>query len=360
MFENRIRKLRELMSSHGLEGYLVINIESSSKPSSYYLTGFTGSFSIILVTHNDVKFLTDGRYTEQAENQAGVKPLLFKTKLSEELPNIIDLPKGAKIGFESSTVSSNIYINILKKLEDYEFTPAEDLIMEMRRTKSDEEVEFIKKANIIAEKALQETLDSFYIGMTEKEFAAKLEYNMKIFGADTYAFETIVASGHRGALPHGIASEKKIEKGELIVIDFGAYANGYNSDITRTVAVEGISEKQKELYELVLKAQKTAIEAAKPGMKYSDLDKVARDIITEGGYGEYFTHSLGHGLGLEVHENPRVSKLSDVISKPGDIITIEPGIYIPGEFGIRIEDDVLITENGHTVLTSFDKNLIIL
>ncbi|OQY10574.1 MAG: hypothetical protein B6I29_01050 [Marinitoga sp. 4572_148] len=360
MFENRIKKLRELMSSHGLEGYLVINIESSSKPSSYYLTGFTGSFSIILVTHNDVKFLTDGRYTEQVENQTGVKPLLFKTKLSEELPNIIDLPKGAKIGFESSTVSSNIYINILKKLEDYEFTPAEDLIMEMRRTKSNEEIEFIKKSNIIAEKALQETLDSFYIGMTEKEFAAKLEYNMKIFGADTYAFETIVASGHRGALPHGIASEKKIEKGELIVIDFGAYANGYNSDITRTVAVEGISERQKELYELVLKAQKAAIEAAKPGMKYSDLDKVARDIITEGGYGEYFTHSLGHGLGLEVHENPRVSKLSDVISKPGDVITIEPGIYIPGEFGIRIEDDVLITEDGHTVLTSFDKNLIIL
>ncbi|WP_129407881.1 M24 family metallopeptidase [Marinitoga lauensis] len=360
MFENRIKKLREKMESKNLDAYLIINIENSSKPSSYYLTGFTGSFSIIYITHNDIIFMTDGRYTEQAEKQTGIKPLLFKTKLSEELKNIINLPKGAKIGFESTTISSNIYLKVLKSFENYEFIPAEDLITELRRTKSEEEIKFIKEAAIIAEKALQETLDTFIVGMTEKEFAAKLEYNMRLFGADNYAFETIVASGFRGALPHGIASDKKIENGELVVIDFGAYANGYNSDITRTIAVGNVSEKQRNIYELVLKAQMAAIDAAKSGMRYGDLDKVARNIIAEGGYGEYFTHSLGHGLGLEVHENPRVSKNSELISMVGDIITIEPGIYLPGELGVRIEDDVLITNDGCEVLTSFDKKLIIL
>ncbi|WGS64821.1 M24 family metallopeptidase [Marinitoga aeolica] len=361
MFKNRINKLREKMESKNLNAYLIINIENSSKPSSYYLTGFTGSFSIICITQNDVKFMTDGRYIEQAQKQTGVKPIIFKNKLSEELKNLLNnLPEGSKIGFESNTVSSNIYLKVLKTFENYEFIPAEDLVIEMRRTKSEDEVKFIKEAAIIAEKALQETLDTFIVGMTEKEFAAKLEYNMKLFGADNYAFETIVASGFRGALPHGIASNKKIENGELVVIDFGAYANGYNSDITRTIAVGKISEKQKEIYNLVLKAQTAAIKSAKPGMRYSDLDKVARDIISENGYGEFFNHSLGHGVGLEVHESPRVSKASDIISKPGDIITIEPGIYLPGELGVRIEDDILITEDGCEVLTSFDKNLIIL
>ncbi|GAB6189296.1 Xaa-Pro peptidase family protein [Marinitoga arctica] len=360
MFNDRIEILREKMIEKNLDAYLIINIESSSKPSSYYLTGFSGSFSIIFVTKNNVEFLTDGRYVEQAEKQTGIKPKIFKTKLSEELKSLIKLPKKAKIGFESNTVSSNIYLNVLKNFENYEFISADEIILEMRRCKNKDEISFIKKAAEIAEKALQETLDSFTIGMTEKTFAAKLEYNMKLFGADNYAFETIVASGPRGALPHGIASEKKIEKGDLIVIDFGAYANGYNSDITRTIAVGEISRKQSEVYELVLKAQKAAINAAKSGMKYSDLDKIARDIISEGGYGDYFTHSLGHGLGLEVHETPRVSKLSSSISQVGDVITIEPGIYIPGEFGVRIEDDILITENGCEILTSFDKNLIIL
>ncbi|KLO25031.1 MULTISPECIES: M24 family metallopeptidase [unclassified Marinitoga] len=360
MFENRIKKLREKMLEKGLDAFLIINIENSSKPTSYYLTGFTGSFSVIFITHNDIKFSTDGRYTEQAEKQTGIKPTLFKSKLSEELNTIITIPKGSKIGFESNKVSSNIYINILKKFENYEFVPAEDIINEMRRIKTQQEISFIKEAAVIAEKALEETLDTFKIGMTEKEFAAKLEYNMKLYGADNYAFETIVASGYRGALPHGIASEKQIENGELIVIDFGAYANGYNSDITRTIAVGNISEKQKEIYELVLKAQKAAIAAAKSGMKYSELDKVARNIISEGGYGEYFTHSLGHGLGIEVHENPRVSKNSETISQVGDVITIEPGIYLPGKFGVRIEDNIVITEEGCETLTSFDKNLIIL
>ncbi|KAF2955330.1 Xaa-Pro peptidase family protein [Marinitoga sp. 38H-ov] len=360
MFEKRINDLREKMELNGLEAFLVVNIESSSKPTSYYLTGFTGSFSIVYITKDDVVFMTDGRYTEQAEKQTGVKPLLFKKKLLDELTNIIKLPKGAKIGFESNTISSNIYLNTLMKIGDYEFIPSEKIILEMRRIKSSEEVEFIKNAAIIAEKALQETLDSFYIGMTEKEFAAKLEYNMKIFGADNYAFDTIVASGPRGALPHGIASDKKIGSGEFIVIDFGAYANGYNSDITRTIATEGISDKHKQIYEIVLKAQKAAVEAVKPGMKYSDLDKIARDIISEAGYGEYFSHGLGHGLGLEVHESPRVSYMSEEISQPGDIITIEPGIYLPGDLGVRIEDDVLVTENGYELITSFDKSLIIL
>jgi len=360
MFEERIKFLREKMEAKGLDAFLVVNIESSSKPTSYYLTGFTGSFSIVYITHDDVVFMTDGRYTEQAEKQTGEKPILFKKKLYDELENIIKLPKGSKIGFESNRISTNTYLNVFKKFEDFEFIPSENLILEMRRTKSSEEVKFIKEAAIIAEKALQETLDSFYIGMTEKEFAAKLEYNMKIYGADNYAFETIVASGPRGALPHGIASDKKINAGELIVIDFGAYANGYNSDITRTVATEGISDRQKEIYELVLKAQKAAVEAVKPGMKYSELDKVARDIIKNGGYGEYFSHGLGHGLGLEVHESPRVSYMSEEISQPGDIITIEPGIYLPGDLGVRIEDDVLVTEDGYEVLTSFDKSLIII
>ncbi|APT75219.1 hypothetical protein LN42_01530 [Marinitoga sp. 1137] len=360
MFFDRINLLREKMANKGLDGYLIINIESSSKPSSYYLTGFTGSFSVVLITEKEVKFMTDGRYIEQATKQTGEKPIILKGKLEEEIKKLIELPEGAKIGFEANTVSSHIYLNILMKFEKYTFIPAEELLLELRRTKSMEEVEYIKKAVEIAEKALQETLDTFKLGMTEKEFAAKLEYNMKIFGSDTYAFETIVASGPRGALPHGIASDKTINKGELVVIDFGAYANGYNSDITRTIAIGEISEKHREIYEIVLKAQKAAVAGVKPGLAYSEIDKIARDIISEAGYGEYFSHGLGHGVGLEVHESPRVSKLSTETSQPGDIITIEPGIYIPGEVGIRIEDDVLVTEDGYELLTTFDKNLIII
>jgi Xaa-Pro aminopeptidase len=196
--------------------------------------------------------------------------------------------------------------------------------------------------------------------MTEQELKAKLESKMLELGAEGTSFDTIVASGYRGALPHGVASEKVIEQGELITLDFGAYYKGYSSDITRTFAIGEPDEKMKEIYQIVLTANQKGIEAAKAGITGKELDAVARDYITEQGYGEAFGHSLGHGIGLDVHEGPALSKKSDSLLQQNNCVTIEPGIYVDGLGGVRIEDDILITENGCELFTKCTKDLIIL
>ena len=239
--------------------------------------------------------------------------------------------------------------------------PLGDSLVKQRLVKKEKEIENIKKAIEISDIAFSETLKIVKVGISEKEIAAHLEYVQRKLGADNRSFDTIVASGYRSALPHGVASDKKVGMNELVTTDFGAYYNGYVSDMTRTFFVGNeISDKQKEIYDIVLEANKMAIKQVKAGMRCSDLDKVARDFIASKGYGDNFGHGLGHGIGLEIHEAPTVSPLGDIILEENMLITIEPGIYLDGFSGVRIEDDVIVKKDGCEVLNKSNKELIMI
>lgn len=234
------------------------------------------------------------------------------------------------------------------------------IIDSFRAVKSDEEIENICKAQRIAEAALKHILGFIKIGVTEKEIALELDHYMLSHGAEALSFETIAISGANTSKPHGVPTEKKIEDGDFVTMDYGAVVNGYHSDMTRTVAVGHVSDEQKKIYDIVLKAQLASLEILRSGLKRSDGDKAARDVITEAGYGEFFRHSTGHGVGIEIHEKPNLSPKSVTTLRAGNIVTVEPGIYIPGKFGVRIEDMALITENGCQNLTNAAKELVIL
>lgn len=221
--------------------------------------------------------------------------------------------------------------------------------------KEPEEIEKIKKAIEVAQNALNKTLEKFHAGMKEREFSALLEYEMVMEGAQKPSFETIVASGYRGALPHGLASDKPMERGEMVVVDFGALVDGYCSDLTRTFAIGNVPQEYREAYNAVLNAQLAAMQQAHAGMKGCEIDAIARETLQAKGLGEYFSHSLGHSVGMDVHEFPVLSPRYDKKIPAGAVVTFEPGVYIPGKFGIRIEDDVLLTENGYECLSSFNK-----
>src|SRR5699024_4496407 len=236
-----------------------------------------------------------------------------------------------------------------------------DMMKKLRIVKNAEEVDNMQKAVHILEESLQATLPFIEVGMKEVEVAAKLEYEMRIRGSEGTPFSTIVGSGYRGALPHGRASEKKIEDGDLIVIDFGAIYNGYVGDMTRTVGIGNVSDKQKHLYRVVQDAITNAVESVHLSQRIADIDAVARNTIAESGYGEYFTHRLGNGIGLDAHEEPYIASNNDDTIKPGMSFTIEPGIYIENEFGIRIEDNIVITEEGiRNLMTAINYDLIVL
>ncbi|HWL13157.1 MAG TPA: aminopeptidase P family protein, partial [Ureibacillus sp.] len=241
-----------------------------------------------------------------------------------------------------------------------ELVPVSGLIEKLRLIKSPQEIKILKEAAKIADAAFTHILDFITVGKTELEVSNELEFFMRKSGATSSSFDTIVASGKRSALPHGVATNKVIEAGDFVTLDFGAYYNGYVSDITRTIAVGNPDEKLKEIYNIVLQAQLKGMEGIKPGLTGIQADALTRDYITEHGYGENFGHSTGHGIGLEVHEGPGLSSKSDIILAPGMVVTVEPGIYIPGLGGVRIEDDTLITDVHNEALTHSTKELIIL
>ncbi|MDZ5712463.1 M24 family metallopeptidase [Jeotgalibacillus haloalkalitolerans] len=234
---------------------------------------------------------------------------------------------------------------------------AEHMMNDMRVIKSDEEVTLLKKAAELADFAIETACSELEEGRTELEVLAKVEYELKKKGITEMSFSTMVLTGENASSPHGTPGDTRIKKGDLVLFDLGVVYKGYCSDITRTVAFGEISDQQQEIYKTVLKAEMTALEMVKPGVKSSDLDLAARKVIEDAGYGDYFPHRLGHGLGLNVHEYPSITSESDIVLKKGMTFTIEPGIYLPGVAGVRIEDDVLVTENGYETLTKFPKTL---
>ena len=328
-----------------------------------YFTGFNSSDGFLVITKDEAIFFTDSRYIEAAENQiTACKSLLLK-RVNETISPYLK-EKGIKniiLETERLTVAE---LNSLKKAFDFCTVEAkeelDEIINKLRAVKTNEEIENIKKAQRIAEDAFNHILKFIKVGVTEKEIALELDFYMLSHGAEAVSFETIAVSGKNSSMPHGVPTDKKVEKGDFITMDFGAMYNGYHSDMTRTVIVGEPSEKQREIYETVLKAQKASLAVLKSGVTGFDADKAARDIIDNAGYKDNFGHGTGHGVGIEIHESPNLSPYSKATLETGNVVTVEPGIYIPNEFGVRIEDMALITDDGCVNLTSCEKELIIL
>lgn len=352
---SKVERLQLYLQQENIDGFLI-----SSAWNRRFISGFTGTAGTVLITQNTAYFITDFRYTKQASEQCtGFQIVQQKRHAFEEVANIVKRENLKKLAYEKAYTTVLTFETMQKKIP-VEFLGIINCIEKMRMKKDAVEVQVIQEAAQIADEAFTYVLSHIKVGMTELEVSNMLDFKMRSLGASGTSFDTIVASGVRSALPHGVASEKVIEQGDMITLDFGAYYKGYCSDITRTFAIGTPDPKLVEIYHIVLEAQKRGVACLKPGMKAKEVDAVTRSYITEKGYGEYFGHSTGHGIGLEIHEGPTVSFTSDQILEPGMIITVEPGIYIPNLGGVRIEDDIHITEDGYKVLTKAKKDLIIL
>lgn len=352
-FSARLERLLQKISAEEVDAILIYKPENV-----YYFSGFNGDSTILFISKNFRKLITDGRYNEQAESQAKNFEVIkhtdgLFTKLADEVKN-----SAVKIlGFEGNFFTFDAHASLKEKIPDVELKSVE--VNSLRQVKDAAEIFCIRKACEIADKSFTEILKFIKAGVREFEVAAELEYLMRKFGSERAAFDTIVASGVRGSLPHGRATDKFIEDGELVTIDFGAVFNGYNSDMTRTVCVGHASKRQREIYSAVLNAQMYGLEVIKAGLGGKAIDEKVRERLKNLGYGEYFVHGLGHSLGLEIHEEPRLSPRSTCESlEVNTIVTDEPGVYIPNFSGVRIEDTVLVTANGAETLTKSPKNLL--
>lgn len=352
----RVEKLRSAMKKEKIDGFLV-----TSPYNLRYLTNFTGTTGLAVITLDKAYFVTDFRYTEQAAKQAqGYEIVKNVGPIFDEVAKLCEKEEIQSLGFEEAFISFAQYGQLEDLLEETALIPISGMIEELREIKDENEVKIVRKACEIADRGIEHIWNTIKPGMTEIEVANQLDFYMRSLGATSVSFDTIVASGLRSAMPHGVASEKIIEKGELITIDFGCYYDGYVSDETRTFAIGDPGQKLKDIYQIVLEANLKVIEEAKPGMSGIELDTIARDHIASFGYGEAFGHSTGHGIGLEIHEGPNVSFRAEKRFVPGNIITDEPGIYLPGIGGVRIEDDLLVTSTGNEVLTKATKEFMIL
>ena len=351
----KIKKFQSSFSEHSIDGMLI-----TSAYNRRYLSNFTGSAGAVLIAAEKALFITDFRYVEQAGKQAeGFEVIQHSGSIFAEAGVQAKKLGIQKLGFEEQHVTFSEY-KLLQESVQCELVPVSNAVENLRLIKSDAEIKILKDAADIADAAFKYIIDVIKPGKTELEISNELEFFMRKCGATASSFDIIVASGSRSALPHGVATEKVIEKGDFVTLDYGALYKGYVSDITRTVAVGEPSSELKEIYDVVLEAQLKAMDGIKPGMTGKQADAIARDYISEKGYGEYFGHSLGHGIGLEVHEGPSLSFRSETVLKPGMAVTVEPGIYLPGKGGVRIEDDTIITENGNETLTHSAKDLLIL
>jgi len=346
----RIENFLEMLENKKLDGFLVTN-----RTDIRYLCGFSGSAGMLWISPKRRVFITDFRYDTQTKHEIGDKAEIFITSPEKDyftLLKELELFKDIQyVGFDSGDIYYNTYRHLSSISLSTNLIPVSGPASELRSKKEPEEIQKIRQAAKIAIDALIESLPLLRHGITENEFSAELEYRMKKKGSEKCSFDTIVASGWRAALPHGAASDKVIETGEMIVVDFGATYQGYTSDITRTFFLGTPDEKFKTIYETTLSAQKSAIRGASAGKTGKEIDSIARDIITNAGYGENFGHGLGHGIGLVVHDSPTVNQKNEKPLPENSVVTIEPGIYISNWGGVRIEDDVLITEKGAEVLT---------
>ncbi len=353
----RIERLRERLTLDDKTCAVV-----SREVNLFYLTGFTGSSAVLYVDGQQAVLLTDFRYLQQAKSQvpAGVRVLDHESRVADILRSLLpgDMRRA---GFESK--DSHLFWKTLRAMArpaGVRLFELDDALLDMRTRKDPGEVEQIRRAAAIADEAFGFLLEEIRPGMTENHLALALEFFMRQKGASGLSFPTIMASGSRSALPHGTSSDKIIEFGDLLVMDYGCVVNRYCSDMTRTVAVGDITSRQQAVYETVLEAQEEALLLVRPGISVRELDARARQVIDGAGYGPFFGHALGHGVGLEIHELPAVSSRTGTILEEGMVITIEPGVYLEGSGGVRIEDLVLVTATGGERLSRSPKELVIL
>jgi Xaa-Pro aminopeptidase len=351
---NRIAALQARLAPEKLDALLVY-----SDVNRNYASGFTGSAGGLLVSPSQAWFLTDSRYTLQAGRQVKHAQVVLQQKnLLVELVDRVRRLKARRVGFEAAQVTVAQHLYLTKTLPKVQWVPTRGLVEGLRLEKDAQERQAMRAAARIADRTFHHILGFIKPGVKESALAGEMEHFFRREGASGPSFDTIVASGWRAALPHGVASEKKVEKGDLIVFDFGCRFDGYCSDMTRTVSVGKPSPLQRKVYGIVQKAQAAGLAAARPGNSSGDVDKACRSLIGKAGYGSKFGHGTGHGVGAEVHEDPRVGPKAPEKLKPGMAITVEPGIYLDGKFGVRIEDLVLITESGHENLYRTTKELI--
>ncbi|MHC1750363.1 MAG: M24 family metallopeptidase [Cellulosilyticaceae bacterium] len=330
-----------------------------------YMSGFAGSNGMLYIAKDKQLLITDFRYIEQAQKQAPGYEIVNQGNdgLIKTAMKIAEKNHVRYIGFESDHTNYSTFLE-LKAYDTFKFVPTKNVIEEFRRVKTAEEIDKLRKAESIGDLAFSHIISlvtlEYKNGLTENDIALELERVMRKNGASGTSFASIVAAGAKSSLCHAVPGNEILSHGDLVVMDFGCIYEGYCSDMTRTIAIESVSSKQKEIYDTVLNAQLVALEAIRPGKTGHEIDKVARDFIKEAGYGEYFGHGLGHATGLEIHENPRFSMTDQTILEPGMVITVEPGIYVPNLGGVRIEDLVVITENGIENLTKSPKEMIII
>lgn len=353
---NRLHALRAAVAAAGLDALLVMRPENRA-----YLTGFTGSAGWVVVTADHGYLITDFRYIEQATAQAPHFEIIRQTgNMNQVLAGKLEELGCKRLGFEREYLTVALYDGLKSALAGIDLIPTTQMVEDLRQMKDEHERDLMQQAAEIAEHAFLHILNVIKPGISEREIALEMEYHMRKLGADGVAFDTIVASGVRSSLPHGRASDKLIAKGDLITMDFGALYRGYCSDMTRTVVVGQPTERQREIYAIVLDAHMQALSAVRPGPLGKEIDAIARQVITDKGYGEYFGHGLGHGVGRVVHEGPSCGASGETALRPGHVVTIEPGIYIPNWGGVRIEDMVMVTEDGYHNFNRTSKELIVL
>ncbi|UFJ42933.1 aminopeptidase P family protein [Brevibacillus humidisoli] len=354
--KGRIEKVRAILKERQLDAII-----TGHAVNRRYISGFTGSAGVVIVSMDQAVLLTDFRYIDQAQAEAPDFTVINHQRDEKGAIFTQLQAMGVKrLGFEKQAVSFALYEEWNTHFKGIELVPTEGMFEQLRMIKDESELAIVKEAVRIADEAFTHILSYLKPGIRERDVALELEYFMKRNGAEAAAFDIIVASGERGALPHGRASDKTIQSGEMVTMDFGALYKGYSSDITRTVAVGEPEPEMKQIYEIVLRAQRNGVEKIRAGMTGREADALTRDVIAEAGYAEQFGHSTGHGLGLQVHEAPGLAMSSTTVLQPGMLVTVEPGIYVSGLGGVRIEDDVVITENGCEILTRSTKELLIL
>ena len=352
----RLNRLRAQLEAGSYDAYF-----SLSPPANAYLAGFTGTTSAIVVTAREAHFLCDFRYTEQAGEQVRCFEIKEMQGGLEKRVGELMHKLGVRRAAYDDAAHSVWQIRQVEAQFAGELVPDTSLVRTLREVKDAGEVARIRAAAELADAALAEVVNGLELGITEREVAARIEYGFKQRGALGPSFDTIALFGARSSLPHGMPGERALEKGDIVLIDSGCRKAGYCSDLTRTFAFATIPGAWfEEIYTLTLTAQQKALEAIRPGVSCREIDSIARDLIGEGGYGDHFGHGLGHGVGLEIHEAPRLNQESETVLAPGMVVTVEPGIYLPGRGGVRIEDLVVVTETGCDILSQSPKNLKVL
>lgn len=352
----RREALWQKVQGQNVDAFLLVNVEGSDQPNLRYLTGFTGTFGVLVLTAQDALFFTDPRYIEQAQLQVDVPVVEVRGRWIPQVLERLRLLGAKRVGIASTRTTLHLFEELKKAGEGLEFVPLAAPVEELRRVKSETEIQRIKEAIELTEAGLRWVLQKIRPGRSEREVALDLEFWYRKEGADDVAFDLIVAGGPRTSRPHHRAGPEKLRAGDLVLLDIGARLDGYCADLTRVVALGKPSAKALETYKVVLAANRAGIAAVRAGASGKDVDAAARRVIEEAGLGELFGHGLGHGVGLEVHEGPRLSPTSEDTLLAGMVVTVEPGLYFPGELGVRIEDVVVVEENGARVLSSFPKD----